>query len=388
MMNSDLKRSLKHFKRHEELGHLKLNFIHKVFLSLAFFVLLPSVLLNLFFKNNNYNSKKIFIFEYEKEPYTTKKEPYTTIYKLLKQEKVFNFIKLNKLYIPVVPLIFLKDVSMAFKVQPMFMFKNLYFLGALSLKISKYYSMIKHHKVSNLLVFQEYSFYMSYFTRVMEHEGGNLYNIQHGIPGDTYCHFRFTKCFVWGEYFKQTYIKNGAEPSQFVITGSIFHAAIAESCLNVIEDIDILYVMQGDREGIQDVLEVLSKLEPAFSARIKQHPRHRYGVDKKNLEIDDEIAHAIARSKMIISHYSTALLDAKFLGKLTYAYLNPENKQKEYVSYLKQDDVLYGKHELLEKIEYALNNSIAGKPDNKYLDNKYIDQSVNPMEIVKNEINI
>lgn len=71
--------------------------------------------------------------------------------------------------------------------------------------------MVTYNNLSNLTVLQEYSFYLSYFRRVVEHEGGNLYNIQQGIPGDTYCYFRFSKYFVCGEYYKNIYIHNKAE---------------------------------------------------------------------------------------------------------------------------------------------------------------------------------
>ena len=373
MMNPDLKRSLKHFKRHEELGYLKLNFIHKVFLSLAFFILLPSVFLNLFFKNNNKNRKKIFILKYKDS------EPYTTIYKLLKKEKIFNFVQLHKLYIPVLPLIFIKDVAESFKMQPMFILKNLYFFGALSIKISKYYFMIKYHKVSNLIVLQEYSFYMSYLTRVIEHDGGNLYNIQHGIPGDTYCHFRFSKCFVWGEYYKDVYINNKAEKTQFVVSGSILHNYIKKKVKQKEEDIDVLYIMQGKSEEMKDVQDILEDLAENKVVRYIQHPRHPVRMKETLIESNDNILNSILRSKIVISHYSTALLDACVLEKYTLSYTKSEKKLSRYVSYLSTDNIVHTKENLIKKI-MEKNNKVST------LNERYISNDVDPIQVIKKEI--
>lgn len=374
MINSDLLRSFRHFKRHEELGHLKLNLIHKIFLSIVFFILLPFCLLNLFFKNDNKNRKKIFILKYKEE------EPYTTIYKLIRQEKIFNFIQLPKLFIPLLPRVFIKDISQTFIVQPMFIFKNLAFFGALILKISKYYYMVKYHKVSNLIVFQEYSFYMSYFTRVMELEGGKLYNIQHGIPGDTYCWFRFSKCFVWGEFYKDVYINNKAEKTQFVISGSILHSYIEKKLKQKEVDTDILYVMQGKSEEMKDVLDVLEDLARNKVVRYIQHPRHPVRMNNDILiESNDDILNAIGRSKIIISHYSTTLLDACVLEKHALSYTKMEKNLSKYVSYLDKENIIHTKEDLIKRI---------GEQGNKVsiLSERYISNDLEAIQVIKKVI--
>jgi len=375
MKMTDLERAYRHFERHKEVGYLKLTMVHKIALSLVFFVLIPTAISNLFFIAKR-KKKETFILEY------TDTQPYKTIYKQLREIRELTFISLPRWYIPIVPKIFLRDVLDTFTTNPSFIFYNLPFLGALALKISKYHFLIREQGISKLIVLQEYSFYSSYLTRMLEYEKGALYNIQHGIPGVTYCFFRFTKCFVWGEHYKQEYIKNSAEKTQFLIAGSIFHWAL-KNTKEVKNDIDILYVMQGyagGKEDTLDILNVLNKFVDQYTVRVLQHPRHKITIDNNLKEFNGDVIEAIGRSKVILSRYSTSLLDAQYLNKYTLAYVGNNQKIEAYVTYLDTEQVIKDLDTLYIKLQDALKEEFQS-----YLDKSYIDREINPLKVIRDE---
>jgi hypothetical protein len=280
----------------------------------------------------------------------------------------------------VLPIIYIKDIVTVSRHNSVWLIQNLYFLGALSLKISKYYFMWKKNKLSKMIVMQEYSFYMSYLTRVIESENGKLYNIQHGIPGETYCCFRFSKSFIWGEHYKQVYIKQNAKRDQFIVSGSIVHSFLNRKRKNQIEDIDILYVMQGKIEGMEDVIEALEEVSKYKKVLYIQHPRHYVKNITSSLpETQENIYQLLMRSKTVVSHYSTALLDAVVLGKKAISYLKKDD-MKSYVNYLPQGNIVNDKN-LLENI------LISDNVPNAHSLNEYIHEGVDPIGIIKKELN-
>jgi hypothetical protein len=340
---------------------------------MLFFVLLPFSLLSYLFSKNT-KDKNVLVLDYGE------KEPYRVVNQALSPYPLFKFCRVPKFFIPVLPSIYIKDIITVSRYNSIWFIQNLYFLGALSLKISKYYFVWKKSKLSKMIVMQEYSFYMSYLTRVIENENGKLYNIQHGIPGETYCCFRFSKSFIWGEHYRQVYIKQNAEKNQFIISGSIVHSFLNRKRENATEDIDILYVMQGKIEGIEDVIEVLEKVSKYKKVLYIQHPRHYVkNIDSCIPETKENIYQLLMRSKIVVSHYSTALLDAVILGKKAISYLKKDD-MKHYIDYLPQSNTVNNKN-LLEDILILDNIS------NTHSLNEYIQEGVDPIGIIRKELN-
>ncbi len=372
MIHPDLMRSYMHMKRHEELKYLKIKVVPRVLLSILFFLLIPSVFMSYLFKKTH---TKIVVLNYGN------KAPFDIIYSVFRKHKIFKLIPLDKFFIPILPPIFIRDIRDILRDNPIFILKNLYFFGAMSLKISQYYFFIRRHHISSLIVFQEYSFYMTYFTRIMEYEKRKLYNIQHGISGDTYCYFRFTKSFIWGRHFKEKFIKNKAEINQFILSGSIYHQALKEQETTMTEEIDVLYVMQGEMTEMYDVLEVLGDLSQNLVIRYIQHPRYPADISTQLIASEYDIVSSILKSKLVLSHYSTALLDASFLGKKALSYTKKEKNMNKHVSYLEQESIIHDKAELRYKI--LRKNTIVSQ-----LDEKYIESNKDTINMIKQELNI
>ncbi len=370
MQISDIERCLKQFRKHEQLNYLILSPLLKIILGITFFILLPFTLFELF-KKRAMDKKSIYIIDYDDN------EPFRSIKFSIKEVKGFTFIPIKRNYIPRLPSIFLKDVWLILMTKPIFLIKNLDFFGALAWKISKYYALICKYNIHHLIVFQEYSFYSSYLTRVLELDGGKLFNIQHGIPGKTYSYFRFSKMFIWGEYFKEVYIENGADKNQFIITGSIVHSSIKNK-LTRDDYIDILYIMQGNQDEMDDVFHTLEKLSEKYIVKYIQHPRHFVQVNTKLQECNLDIWSAIIQSKRVVGHFSTALLDARWLGKRVIAY--PKKDIQEYVSYLSKENIVYNKEDLLKALTKPLTKEST-------LDTYCIATEDNPVIKIKEEIN-
>jgi len=376
MQPFDLERSFLQYKEHIKLGFLNLNFFKNFSLIIMFLLLLPTTFLNIFFIKKSKKSK-IFVL------HISNAEPYNSIYNSLKQNALFTFVQKSKWQYPILPTLLVKDMFQLLKSQPAMFLTNLVFFAALAWKISRYYGLIKKHSIKNLLVFQEYSFYSSYLTRVLENEGKNLYNVMHGVPNDICCYFRFSKCFVWGEHYKDKYLLNHAEPTQFVISGSIFHSFLPQRDTTK-EEIDILYVAQGyvgGRTDTTDIFEVLTELSLKYKVRVLQHPRNKINIPNTLEEYHGNIIDAIQKSKIILSGYSTALLDSTYMGKNAIAYIGDETHLRKYVSYLPHQNIIEQKEELEPTITKLLDSS-----DLIELSKKYIDDSAHPLDVISAEI--
>jgi hypothetical protein len=381
MINPDLMRSYHQYKRHEELGHMRINKAQKMMLVGTFFVLIPLIMMQGFFKvlpkRRRYRIHVLFFAD---------QEPYETLRKVLSQMENSKIIVFPKSFF-VFPLIMLLDFLHALLKKPAWTLKNLDFFGALALRISKYYGFKLRYNIDRLLLFQEYSFYSSYLTRVFESENGKLYNLMHGVPGKEACYFRFSKCFVWGEYFKKFYIKNFANKDQFIIVGSIYHKRLRQEQVCKQENYDIVYALQGDmysdEEYTEFMLQILAKIQQKERLKIavKPHPIYHNttnipsGISIQNLSSIE----SIYCTKMVISHFSTMLLDAKIIGKKVLAFL-PKDKV-ELVEYLQKNEVVYNKKKLYSSIMENWNTQ-KNLQSLEYI----IDLNINTLEVLNNEI--
>jgi len=375
MINSDLMRSYNQYKNQQKIGHLQINFLHKLMLSILFFTLIPLSILKLFrFKIKKSNTLFILPFR-DSEPFISILDELRTI----KESVIITYPNALLIF----PDILIKDFYKTFKAQPLWTIKNLDFFGALSLKVSQYYGYKIKYGMSRILLFQEYSFYSSYLTRVFEYEEGSVYNLMHGFPGKEASFFRFTKCFVWGKYFEDLYIVNKAEADQFIVAGSIYHEKLLQQKLEH-SKYDILYVMQGKKysndEYVNNIFKVLKKIQMKSKLKIAIKPHPRYSNDTHIPKYFDTVqvspVQAISESKLIISHFSTMLLDAQIMGKHVLAFL-PKNKI-DLVSYMKDKNIFHNQDKLYM---YLLNFEFDRKPctyNSKYT----IDFSKNTIKII------
>jgi hypothetical protein len=376
---SDLMRSYAQYKKHQEIGHLELNPIKKVVLAGGFFLLPFSSLFGLYYKFINKSTKqyRIHILSFGNQ------EPMGTILEELTRLEDSRII-CPPVSLPVFPFVMWMDFCRVLFQKPLWVIRNLDFFGALGLKVSQYYGYKCKYKINKLLFFQEYSFYSSYLTYLFERDKGALYNLMHGIPGKESCCFRFTKCFVWGEYFKQYYIENSAEKTQFIIAGSIYHRKLSRQSNK--NNYDIIYALQGDMyvdiKITHRMLKVLSEIQKTLGLKIgvKKHPIYiSSAVIPNELITIMNQENGKINAKMVVSHFSTMLLDAKVLGRKVLAYVPKE--KRELVKYLGKDEVVFEDNNLYKEIVGIWFNH---KSD--ILQEEIVDLKQDPILLIEKEI--
>jgi len=382
MINSDLIRSYKQYSIHKKMQLIKITSVRKIALSLIFFLIVLTLIFKtyytFFYKKKNNSKLKIISFG-------TNEPMKSILYELSKIKGSETIVCPKAIYI--FPSILLKDFVKIFLKMPLWSIKNLDFFGALAIKVSQYYGYKVKYGIKNLLIFQEYSFYSTYLTYIFEQENGGLYNMMHGIPGKEAAFFRFTKCFVWGEYFSKFYIANGAKKNQFLIVGSLYHSQLRLKNKNYTKKYDILYAVQGnfaDKEYAQTIINTLEKISIDYNLKIaiKEHPLYKCSCDIPSCfhVVDTSAFEAIASSKMVISQFSTMLLDAKVIGGSVLAFL-PE-KNKHLVNYLNDDEVYCE----IDKLGSVITHLIFHPQCNTINENYIIDFHKNTLRLIEDEI--
>ena len=351
MINSDLKRSYLQYAKHIKMGHIKPNLTQNLILSFLFFIIAVSslVLAPFYYRHKNSQRTNAIIN-------AAKTEPLQNIVNTLQEGYILPSIVTNKYTLPILPYFFYVDILKNFS----FYRNKLPFLGALSIKVLQYYSTYYHHHLDRIIVFQEYSFYMSYLTYLIEHDGGKVINIMHGIPGKEAAYFRFSRAHVWGDFFKNFYINNHADKNQFIISGSIYHKILQEQSITT-STYDIVYFMQGEKyiepDELSDVLNVLSHLSKIYRVALKQHPLYPvYNTNGLTTIEDYSTIEVLHMTSIILSHFSTTLLDAKVMSKHTFAY--SKVNRGNLLSFLSEHEIISTKTELQHSLIKAIQSPL------------------------------
>ncbi len=377
MNESDLKRSYYQYLYHIKNGHLNLNIFQKLSLSFIFFLIMVLSFVCSFFCSFDFKkNKNYYVIDHSDI------DPHKSIKKELCKENFIKPIKISNIYFPILPIFFYKEIFENLK----FYIKVLPFLGAISIKISKYYFLYHKHNIKVLIVFQEYSFYMSYLTYILENSGAQLFNMMHGIPGKEASFFRFSKCFVWGNYYKKFYLSNHADEKQFVIAGSIYHKYLFSRINSTIpNDYDVVYFMQGAdavrSDELNDVLATLNALSKKYKVAIKQHPMYKININT-HLEVIEtsNIIDIINKTKVIVSHFSTALLDSKIMGKISISYSKKD--RSHMTSFLTTDEIINSKESLFSFLSITLDRNILPSS----IDPNIVDLNLDTLQIIKKEL--
>ncbi len=145
-------------------------------------------------------------------------------------------------------------------------------------------------------------------------------------------------------------------------------------------------MMQGkhaNQDEIDDILEVLYDLSKHYNVAVRQHPIYKVSImhdlkEIKSMDFDD----ILNSSKMIISHFSTSLLDAKVLSIPSVAYSKID--RNKMLAFMDKKEIANSKSELLILINYYMSplNSV------KDIDNNFIDFDIDTLRILTKEMNL
>jgi len=201
-----------------------------------------------------------------------------------------------------------------------------YFLVKILLKVMQYRGLLNAFNTKAILVSAEYSFTSSIMTEYCEKNGVLHINVMHGekLVNSRDIYFRFHEFYIWDNWYKEeVFSKTKAYKNQFVVSKS---RAIRPSieALNIQAENRVTYYMQGiekefDLERIRVVFEEIKRVFPNYEIFYREHPRYKvdsareilsgYAVDK------GDFWDSIAKSKVVISKFSTVLLQGYFYSK-------------------------------------------------------------------------
>ena len=193
------------------------------------------------------------------------------------------------------------------------------------IKIMRYRWFIDLYQPKALIVHNEYSFTSSLLTDFCNRNGVELINVMHGEKlyyiGVSF--FKFNRCYVWSEFYRDLLCELRAERDQFIIE---LPPSLIFSVADVQKYADYTYYLQNQTgESLKGIIDNLKYLAgKGEKVVIRPHPRFtnqdelkRY-VSDCSIEIEDgktvTIERSIQRTKNVISMFSTVLLQAHCNG--------------------------------------------------------------------------
>ena len=209
-------------------------------------------------------------------------------------------------------MVMLKDIAKRHPFSWQFILKNLIKL--------EYFSFVIYAYTPDFIVScNEYSFTSSILTLYCERMGIKHYNVMHGEKlyyiRDSF--FRFEKCYIWDEYYRNLFIQLRAEKDQFEV--QIPPSLIIKEQRK--PEVDYTYYLGDepsvDLERISDYLLILQ--ESNHTVRVRPHPRFSNAdaitiFRKKGISVEDtktvDISHSLLSTKHAIALYSTVLNQA------------------------------------------------------------------------------
>lgn len=206
-------------------------------------------------------------------------------------------------------------------------FPNTFFALKIMMKLAQYSEMIYTNTPRAIVVHGEFSFASSILTCYCEDKNVRHINVMHGEKlyhiYDSF--FRFDKCYVWSEYYKELFIKMRAEANQFCICVPPSLRIKSEDYNNDDAYSDYKYYLAdftGDE--IERIVLTMNKFkERGVSVRYRVHPRYlNLDIIQKyapQSDIEDprkvSIQESVANCRAAVGSYSTVLLQAYMSGK-------------------------------------------------------------------------
>ena len=220
--------------------------------------------------------------------------------------------------------------------------RQYYFALKILLKIASYRYNIEKYSPRIFLVTSEYSWTSSLLTEFCEKNKIFHINYMHGDKSyyirDSF--FKFHRCYVWDEHYKNIFCELKAFEKQFkIIEYSSFIPKIEKK-----EKVYNTYYLQAD-ETVEDrnkIIKILKGLEikTGYIGKIRSHPiytskRIIKSIPVEMLDLEENIYNSIEISNYIISKTSTVLYEAYIMGS-NNIIIDDITQDKRNYDYLKE----------------------------------------------------
>ena len=213
-------------------------------------------------------------------------------------------------------LFFILRIFLHYPISPYFLLKNI-------VKISIYRYFITAYEPKIIAINSEFSCCSSIMTKYCEEKSIEHINIMHGEKlfyiRDSF--FRFSKCFVWDEFYVELFRKLRATKNCFVVEKPKSLEINMEQLKGKIPLIDYKYMLFENTQlsGVANSLKVLKDM--GYSVQVRPHPAYS-NMDKINELFSSEdiedcsipIQTSVANSINVISLCSTVLYQSYLNG--------------------------------------------------------------------------
>ena len=202
-----------------------------------------------------------------------------------------------------------------------------YYVLKITLKTAAYSEMIHRYSPKAFIVNDEYSFTSSLMTYYSNLFGVEQIDVMHGEKlyyiGDGF--FRYNRCYVWDEHYKDLFIKLRAEAKQFIVE----QPKALKLNVNTISDSQnyskYTYYLQIYSEGeIRSIIKSLKFVEKE-GERVKFRPHPLFSdinllrkyVKESDIEMPREVPleQSLANTDVVIGYFSTVQYQAYLAGK-------------------------------------------------------------------------
>lgn len=205
-------------------------------------------------------------------------------------------------------------------------FRSPYFVFKILFKLALYSQLIRRYGPNAIVVFNEYSFTSSILTAYCESKRVEHIDIMHGekllFIRDSF--FRFTKCYIWDDYYKELFIKMKAYPDQFVSAIPPFIKIDLHRYKNEAVHSDYKYYLANYTEAeLASIVKVMSRLKGNDTKIVyRPHPRYsdidllRRYVSEDEIEYPKEvnIMESVANCNTAVGCFTTVLNQAFHSG--------------------------------------------------------------------------
>lgn len=215
-------------------------------------------------------------------------------------------------------------VSLKYLLHPYFVFK-------LAVKVAQYSYLIALSKPKAIITSSEYSFCSSGLTYYCIGRGTQHFNIMHGDKGfnirDSF--FRFSRCYVWHNYYVDLFISLNADESQFVVEcppkqQKIIAAGKNRQPTNNI--IKFYWALEQNHYEMLFIVEHLTRIkEMGFDIITRYHPLHKefffnriypYLSDFKTEDpLKVGLYDSLLGTKHVIGTYTTVLYEGYLMNR-------------------------------------------------------------------------
>jgi hypothetical protein len=253
---------------------------------------------------------------------------------------------------------FFNNIAIKYPIYPLFLLK-------VFIRMTQYRYLIQYYKPSAIAVYNEYSSSSSAMTKFCHDNNVSHFNYMHGEKiwyiRDSF--FKYDRCYVWSEHYKNLFIDLRADKNQFRIEIPQEFLDTTSATSNY-KNVDYCYYLANESHNqIKLIFENLSIIKSrGYSVRVRIHPTWSdlqyiiklaktadITVESSNIDINT----SITSCKCAISLFSTVLFQSSLLN--TRIIIDDLVSKENYNKLKELNYVAFSlKHDLLSNVLYKL----------------------------------